>query len=215
MLDPTGTVITRTRDDPSIAAITNRVVGDEPNATWKAPMVVIVRQGTSRSPAGRQRDTRAGIQLGRYAARCYGTTYSQATQLSGAVSDLWHNRGPFVGNGGIQFLHTYADVIAGPVLDPALKTPFETVYIEAIAGAYPSGTAVTGQLPSTPGDSSYVHHQTPAASVWTIVHNLGKYPAVETSDLARNEIYGDVDWVDLNTVTVTFAGAVDGYAYLN
>lgn len=52
-------------------------------------------------------------------------------------------------------------------------------------------------------------------AVWTIEHNLGKRPTVTTLNLDRVEILGRVEYVDLNTIIVTFAKAVAGYAYIN
>lgn len=52
-------------------------------------------------------------------------------------------------------------------------------------------------------------------AVWTIEHNLGKRPTVTTLNSDQIEILGRVEYVDLNTITVTFAKAVAGYAYIN
>jgi hypothetical protein len=77
----------------------------------------------------------------------------------------------------------------------------------AIQGPPGSGAAA--------GDKTYLHVQGVADTVWTITHSLGKYPAVTALDSTREQIEGEVDYVDLNTVTVTFAGALSGSATLN
>lgn len=61
----------------------------------------------------------------------------------------------------------------------------------------------------------YVHIQDAAASVWTIVHNLGYYPNITTVDTLNREIAGDEEYIDTNTVQVTFSVAVPGKAYLS
>lgn len=52
-------------------------------------------------------------------------------------------------------------------------------------------------------------------ATWTIVHNLGKYPSVTVIDSANEVVFGDVAYVDSNTITLTFAGGFSGTCYLN
>jgi hypothetical protein len=52
-------------------------------------------------------------------------------------------------------------------------------------------------------------------NVWQITHNLGKYPSVTIVDTANSVIYGEVRYVDLNNVTITFASSVTGRAHIN
>jgi hypothetical protein len=217
VIDLTGRVLVEIRDYAPVAAITPRVRGGEPAKGDVPPMVILVRAGRTRSVFAIRSSARIGLQDGRWYARCYGATAQQAAQLSGAVSDAIHTRGPRTDSQGRR-LYLSVDEGGGDAdLDPVTRWPLEVITIRAVGGAFLVGQgAAAGSFPvGGGGDKTYVHSQLTPATVWTIVHNLGKFPAVETSDLARNEIYGDVDWVDLNTVTVTFAGPVDGYAYLN
>lgn len=55
---------------------------------------------------------------------------------------------------------------------------------------------------------------TPQAE-WLIEHNLGKYPSVTVVDNDGNIFFGNVQYIDLNTVKITFKKAVTGKAYLN
>lgn len=64
-------------------------------------------------------------------------------------------------------------------------------------------------------DLNYVHDQPVAQTVWTIIHNLNKNPSVRLEDLAQNDIIGEIDYIDSNTVKVEFAIPVAGTAYLN
>lgn len=65
------------------------------------------------------------------------------------------------------------------------------------------------------GDKNYVHVQDTASATWTASHNLGKRPAVVVVDSADDVVYGDITYVDDNTVTLTFTGAFTGKAYFN
>lgn len=62
---------------------------------------------------------------------------------------------------------------------------------------------------------SYVHNQGVAQATWTITHNLGFYPNVVTQDSTGTTVEGDIAYVSLNQLTVTFAGAMSGMAYLS
>lgn len=63
--------------------------------------------------------------------------------------------------------------------------------------------------------SGYIHEQGVASAVWTVQHNLNKYPSVSVVDSAGNEIISEVTYNDENSVTITMNGASKGYAYLN
>jgi hypothetical protein len=53
-----------------------------------------------------------------------------------------------------------------------------------------------------------------AATVWTITHNLGTYPAVTILDSAGTLIETDITWPDANTVVSTSAYPFSGEAIL-
>lgn len=65
------------------------------------------------------------------------------------------------------------------------------------------------------GDKNYVHNQSTPSAIWNISHNLGKRPAVAVVDSADDVVYGDVKYIDDNTVKLTFVGSFSGKAYLN
>lgn len=72
--------------------------------------------------------------------------------------------------------------------------------------------------PSGPGSSvdlNYIHHQTTALSTWTVVHNLGKKPSVAVVDSGENQWFGDVQYIDDNSLSIIFSTAFTGKAYLN
>lgn len=63
--------------------------------------------------------------------------------------------------------------------------------------------------------SQYIHTQTVASDTWTIEHNLGEYPAVTAIDDDGYVMVATIQYVDLNTVELTFTEAVTGKAILN
>lgn len=64
-------------------------------------------------------------------------------------------------------------------------------------------------------DKNYVHRQSVASEVWNIQHNLNKYPSVSVIDSSNREVFGNVEYIDLNNVRITFSGAFSGKATLN
>jgi len=87
------------------------------------------------------------------------------------------------------------------------------------------GSITTGRVylnPGNPGDgstpglegSTYVHTQVEALLVWTIIHNLSKYPSVTISDLGNNIVVADVKYISLNVIQITFTAPTAGRAYI-
>lgn len=74
---------------------------------------------------------------------------------------------------------------------------------------------VTGVIGGVSLDANFVYTQTSPSAVWTINHNLNKYPSVTIVDSADNMVFGEVFYNSLNQVTLTFAGAFSGKAFIN
>jgi hypothetical protein len=51
--------------------------------------------------------------------------------------------------------------------------------------------------------------------VWTIAHGLGKFGSVSVIDSAGTELIPDVNYLDANTIKLTFGAATSGHAYIN
>lgn len=63
--------------------------------------------------------------------------------------------------------------------------------------------------------TTYTWDQASALAVWTIPHNLGRFPSVTVVDGLGVKVEPDVTYTDANTVTVTHSAALAGKAYLN
>lgn len=74
------------------------------------------------------------------------------------------------------------------------------------------------QGPQGQGDQrpiSYVHDQGMPSNTWTIQHNLGFYPNVTVVDSSGTVVEGAPDYVDSNTLILTFSAGFSGLAYLS
>ena len=79
-----------------------------------------------------------------------------------------------------------------------------------------SGENLENQITVLAGKvNGYVHEQGVASAVWTVQHNLDKYPSVTVVDSAENEIVAEVEYIDKNTVQIRMIGASKGRAYLS
>ena len=65
------------------------------------------------------------------------------------------------------------------------------------------------------GDAHYMHTQGTAEANWVVSHNLNKKPSVTVVDSMDNIVHGEVEYLNNNTVSLTFAGAFSGKAYFN
>jgi hypothetical protein len=64
-------------------------------------------------------------------------------------------------------------------------------------------------------DKHYTHDQGMPSQVWTINHGLNKYPTAAAVDSAKSVVMGQIDYIDLNNITITFNASFSGEAYLN
>lgn len=65
------------------------------------------------------------------------------------------------------------------------------------------------------GDAHYTHTQSSPEAVWEVTHNLGKKPSVIVVDSADTVVMGEIEYINLNSVRLTFVGAFSGKAYFN
>lgn len=63
-------------------------------------------------------------------------------------------------------------------------------------------------------DKNYTQSFNVTSSV-TVTHNLQKYPAVTVVSSAKQQVIGDIVYVDLNNLTITFTAPFSGTVYCN
>lgn len=64
-------------------------------------------------------------------------------------------------------------------------------------------------------DRHYRHTQVSPSATWTVAHGLGKRPSVSVVDSAGTEVVGGVEYLDSDTVRLSFQGAFAGEAFFN
>ena len=64
-------------------------------------------------------------------------------------------------------------------------------------------------------DKHYTHDQGMPALVWAVVHNLDKYASAVVADSAGTIVIGQIDYIDLNSITITFNASFSGSAFIN
>lgn len=65
------------------------------------------------------------------------------------------------------------------------------------------------------GDKTFVFTQGAPALVWTIQHDLNKFPSVSVVDTANTGVLSQIDYIDNNNITITNTAQFAGKAYLN
>jgi hypothetical protein len=106
-------------------------------------------------------------------------------------------------------------------IDQGPSGPPNVLTIGTVVSGTPPAVSITGVAPSQtlnfvlPVGGSYTHTQSTASSTWTIAHNLGFSPAVSVVDSGGNHVIGDVNYVSVNVLTVSFSAPFGGLAYLS
>lgn len=87
------------------------------------------------------------------------------------------------------------------------------IAVEEIAPGTPPGEDASWRLlvlwseitgPPGPPGPSFVHIQLSAASVWSVTHNLGYYPAITVIDTDGHVVYADIQHTSINNAVITF-----------
>lgn len=84
-----------------------------------------------------------------------------------------------------------------------------------INGVVLEGNKTSSDLGLMGSDKTYVYNQNVPSSVWSITHNLDKFPSVTIVDSAGSVVMGEVTYENKNKLKVTFTVEFGGSAYLN
>ena len=64
-------------------------------------------------------------------------------------------------------------------------------------------------------DKTFVFNQPTAATEWYVQHDLNKFPTATVALSTGQQGFADVTYIDENNLTITFASAESGKAYIN
>ena len=64
-------------------------------------------------------------------------------------------------------------------------------------------------------DKNFVYTQNVASNTWVVTHNLNKFPSVSVVDSANTLVNGQVEYNNINEVTISFRSAFTGKAFFN
>lgn len=82
-------------------------------------------------------------------------------------------------------------------------------------GTVSGGNVITISTVYASSDKTLIFNQISSESTWNITHSLNKFPSITVVDDGNNVIVGDIQYISKNQLTITFASAVSGKAYLN
>ena len=72
----------------------------------------------------------------------------------------------------------------------------------------PASNEIT--IASLNDDANFVFTQGIPSATWNITHNLGKFPSVSVADTANQLMYGDTEYINENSLTITFSAPFRG-----
>ena len=64
-------------------------------------------------------------------------------------------------------------------------------------------------------ENSFDFTQGVPSVLWTIKHDLNKFPSVTVVNESKEVMIGNIKYIDKDNITITFSAAFSGYAYLN
>ena len=106
-----------------------------------------------------------------------------------------------------------ATEVAGVFVEPLAKINTES---SMSCPSTPTNVCTVLDLASIIGATgTFTECFTGNSKLWTITHNLGKYPSVTIVDDKNEVVVGAIDYVSTNQVTVSFNSPFDGCAFLN
>lgn len=97
-----------------------------------------------------------------------------------------------------------------------------TEVTQSVVITQPVVTVQVGGVAGVKGDKGidgtsvvYTHNQTTPATTWTVNHNLGRYPSIQTLTVGQVEFDADIAHTSINQAIITLAIATAGIAQCN
>ena len=116
------------------------------------------------------------------------------------------------GKGGWREIKTYNEINSIP---KNRQTEGMAVYVVETEELYILKNSNWHLFKASAKANTFVFEQNVDSKVWEISHNLGKFPSISVFDTAGTEMLGDIQYIDNNTVNITFSEEIRGTAYLN
>jgi hypothetical protein len=131
-----------------------------------------------------------------------GSTFTHVQSIASTSWTINHNLGTFP---SVTVVDDMGNVIIADV-----------TYVDDNTITISFSAASTGVVYlNSAGDNGFTHVQAVPATTWNISHGLNRFPMVTTVDNLGDVMFGDVLFVDSNTIAIVFSSAVTGVAYLN
>lgn len=104
------------------------------------------------------------------------------------------------------------DFIVQPIVNEVVVQPVQNSLIITAPG--PQG--IPGpQGPQGPAGGNYTFNQSSPSAFWEITHNLGFNPSVSVVDSANSTVEGQVTYINIDSLTISFSAAFSGSAFLS
>lgn len=100
-------------------------------------------------------------------------------------------------------------------LEHSLKQGVKAVSVNGCRGSVQVEKDPVNIFMSGESDKNYIHRQDTANETWNVVHNMGKFPAVEVVDSSGDSIETSYNFTNENELVITFSAPTSGRAYLN
>lgn len=84
-------------------------------------------------------------------------------------------------------------------------------YRDPVTGEFKKIYTDEGEVKS----ENYIYSQVTASDTWNINHSLNKYPSVTIINTSNEQVFGDIIYINENSVQVKFSAPVSGRATLN
>lgn len=123
---------------------------------------------------------------------------------------------------GVSSIENATDVIlTNPSIDDLLKfngTHWINIPMSSVKPdltGYATETYVDQKVSQISNDKNYILTVSMPSDIWLINHSLGKYPSVTVINNDLKEVVGDIEYIDLDNIRITFSSEFSGKVICN